>query len=161
METNKCNVCGKEFIVTPRMKTLCSVECRLESKRISSRKQLEKKKEENRKLLGTRKCSVCGKEFAPKNSRQVRCSRSCTRKKGTEYKQEYRAITKKQIADEKKARVQKEKELVKYSVLAGKEKTSYGKYESKFYLAKQSEEMANRRRELYDEWERKRNNGNQ
>lgn len=161
MEINRCNVCGKEFIVTPRMKTLCSAECRLESKRISSRKQMQKKREENRKLLGTRFCTVCGKEFAPKNSLQVRCSRSCTQKRGTEYKQEYRKITKKQIADEQKARAKNEKELVKYSVLAGNEKTSYGKYESRFYLEKQSEEMAKRRRELDAEWERKRKNGNQ
>lgn len=155
MEIKKCKICGKEFVVTPRTKTLCSAECRIESKRLSSRKQMQESREANRKRLGTRFCSVCGKEFAPKNGRQVRCSRSCTKKIGTEYKQEYRKVTKKQIADEEKLRKKKEKELVKYSVLAGKEKTSYGKYESQFYIAKQSEEMAKRRRELDAEWERK------
>jgi hypothetical protein len=161
MEINKCNVCGKEFIVTPRMKTLCSAECRLESKRISSRKQLQKKKEEKRKLLGTRKCTVCGKEFAPKNSRQVRCSRACTREKSTEYKQEYRRVTKKQIAEEQKLREKKVNELVGMSVQAGNAHTTYGKLEMQNYLAKQSLEMAKRRRELDAEWERKRKNGNQ
>ena len=120
---------------------------------------MKKKREENRKQIGMKKCEVCGKEFSPKNRLQVRCSRDCTRDRGAEYKQKHRKITKKQIADEQKAREKKEKELVKYSVLAGNEKTSYGKYESKFYIAKQSEEMAKRRRELDAEWERKRNNG--
>ena len=161
MEINKCKVCGKEFIVTPRMKTLCSAECRLESKRISSRKQMQKKREENRKLLGTRKCEVCGKEFAPKNSRQVRCSRSCTRRIGTEYKQAYRKVTKKQIADAQKLSEKKANELVEFSVLAYKGGRSYGKMEMMNYLAKQSEDMAKRRRELDAGWERKKNNGNQ
>jgi hypothetical protein len=161
MEIRKCNVCGKEFIVTPRMKTLCSAECRLEGKRISSRKQMQKKSEERRKLLGTKKCEVCGKEFAPKNSLQVRCSRSCTKKIGTEYKRAYRKITKKEIADAQKARANKEKELTGMSVQAGNAHTTYGKLEMQKYLAKQSLEMERRRRELDAEWERKRKNGNQ
>lgn len=161
MEINKCKICGKEFIVTSRTKTICSAECRLENKKLMSRRQMQKRKEENRKLLGTKKCEVCGKEFAPKNSLQVRCSRSCTRKTGTEYKQAYRKITKKEIEEGQKLRAKKEKELVGMSVQAGNAGTSYGKYESQFYLAKQSEEMAKRRRELDAEWERKRNNGNQ
>ncbi len=161
METNKCKICGKEFIVTPRMKLICSAECRIENKKIIARRNAQKMREENRRRLGTKQCAVCGKEFSPKNSRQVRCSRNCTKNRSSEYKAEYRKITKKQIADEQKARAKKEKELVRYSVLAGNEKTSYGKYESQFYLAKQSEEMAKRRRELDAEWERKKNNGNQ
>lgn len=161
METNKCRVCGKEFIVTPRMKVLCSAECRLESKRIRSRNQMQKKSAENRQQLGMRKCEVCGKEFAPKNSRQVRCSRSCTRRIGNEYKQAYRKVTKKQIADAQKQSEKKANELVEFTVLAYKGGRSYGKLEMMDYLAKQSEEMAKRRRELDAEWERKRKNGNQ
>lgn len=161
MEINKCKICGKEFIVTPRMKLICSAECRIENKKIIARRNAQKMREENRMRLGTKKCAVCGKEFSPKNSRQVRCSRSCTQKRGTEYKQEYRKITKKQIADEQKRRKQKEKELTGMSVQAGKAGMTYGKLEMQDYLAKQSFEMAKRRRELDAEWERKRKNGNQ
>lgn len=162
METRKCKVCGNEFAVTPKNKTLCSDACRKESDRLSAKKQAEERKAINRKLLGTKFCTVCGKEFAPKNNRQVRCSRVCTRKLGNDYKQEYRKVTKKQIAEEQKLRVKKEKELVEFTVQAWKSGgRSYGKMEMMNYLAKQSEEMAKRRRELDAEWERKRKNGNQ
>jgi hypothetical protein len=115
---------------------------------------------ENRRMLGTKICTVCGKEFAPKNSRQVRCSRTCTIERRTEYKREYRK-TKKQIAEDQKIRNTKVNPIVEVGVQAGKAGTSYGKYESRFYIARQSEEMAKRRRELDAEWERKRKNGNQ
>ena len=159
--TTKCKICGKEFMTTPRHKTICSAECKIENNRINVRKHAQKKREERRLELGTRKCVVCGKEFSPRNGNQVRCSKKCTEKRHRDYKAEYRRITKKELTEERKQRAKNSKELVKMSVQAGKAHTTYGKLELQDYLAKQSLEMAKRRRELDLEWERKRKNGNQ
>lgn len=158
MEIKRCKICGN--IVPAGMRTLCSEECRQQSKRLNSCRHQRKIRSENRMVLGMKICTVCGKEFSPKNSRQVRCSRTCTKEGRTDYKRKYR-MTKKQMAEEQKRRDTKANPIVKFGVQAGKAGTSYGKYESQFYLAKQSEEMAKRRRELDAEWERKRKNGNQ
>jgi endogenous inhibitor of DNA gyrase (YacG/DUF329 family) len=161
MEITKCKICGKEFITTPRHQTICSAECRIENNRVNVRNYARKKREERRMELGTRFCTVCGKEFSPKNGNQIRCSRRCTQNRSGEYKAEYRKVTKQQMQAEQKLRAKKEKEIVAMSVQAGKAHTTYGKLEMQNYLAKQSLEMARRRRELDAEWERKRKNGNQ
>ena len=160
METNKCKICGKEFIATPRHKIICSAECKIENNRINVRNYAQRKRAERRMELGTKKCAVCGKEFSPRNSNQVRCSRKCTKSRSGEYKAEYRKITKKQMQTEQKLRERNGKEIIEMSVQAGKAHTTYGKLEMQNYLAKQSLEMARRRRELDAEWERKRKNGN-
>ena len=161
MEFTKCKICGKEFLATPRHKTICSAECKIENNRINVRNHARKIREANRKRLGTKFCTVCGKEFAPKNSNQVRCSRQCTKSRSGEYKAGYKKVTKQQMQAEQKLRARNEKEIVKMSVQAGKAHTTYGKLEMQNYLAKQSLEMERRRRELDAEWERKRKNGNQ
>lgn len=161
MEITKCKICGKEFITTPRHKTICSAECRIENNRVNVRNYTRKKREERRRELGTRFCTVCGKEFSPKNGNQIRCSRRCTQNRSGEYKAEYRKATKQQMQTEQKLREKNGKAIVKMSVQAGKAHTTYGKLEMQNYLAKQSLEMERRRRELDAEWERKRKNGNQ
>ena len=65
------------------------------------------------------------------------------------------------MSHEQKLRERNSKEIIAMSVQAGNAHTTYGKLELQNYLAKQSLEMAKRRRELDLEWERKKNNGNQ
>lgn len=161
MGTIKCKICGKKFTTNNKTKKICSPACKIENNRINVRIHAQKKREEKRKALGTRKCTVCGKEFSPRNGRQVRCTPKCTKSRSGEYKAEYRKITKQQMSYEQKLREQNGKEIIAMSVKAGNAHTTYGKLELQDYLAKQSLEMAKRRRELDLEWERKRNNGNQ
>lgn len=154
-----CKICGKEFTPTSKCKTICSDECREKNVKLMFREQARKRREKNREHLGAKFCEVCGKEFVPRTSLQVRCSSACTAKRGTVYKRENQRAKKEQLTLEKKLRVDKEAEIAKLTVQAWKEyKTSYGKLEMQNYLAKQSDEMAKRRRELDAEWERKKRN---
>lgn len=152
----KCRICGKEFTPSKESRTLCSDECRREAKRMNANEYRVRRIAQNRKRLGTRFCTVCGKEFVPKTSQQVRCSPECTRMRATEYKRENVRNNKQRIAEAQKTKKSKEKELLEFNYQAMKAKRTYGKHELKFYLEKQSEEMARRRRELEAEWERKR-----
>ena len=91
----------------------------------------------------------------------VRCSPACTAKRASVYASENKRLKKVLVAEDKKAKKNREKELVEFTVQAWKEgRMSYGKHEMQNYLSKQSDEMARRRRELDLEWERKRKNGN-
>lgn len=161
METIKCKICGKEFTTNIKTKRICSPACKIENNRINVRNHAKKLREKRRLELGIRKCTVCGKEFSPRNGRQVRCTPNCTKSRRGEYKAEYRKVTKQQMQAEQKLRERNGKAIVAMSVQAGNAHTTYGKLELQDYLAKQSLEMAKRRRELDAEWERKRNNGNQ
>lgn len=155
----KCRICGKEFAPEHKNTRLCSEECRKENKKLHSRKQTSektaKRREKNSSL--TRVCIVCGKEYPVKNWNQKMCSEKCViehrRKAQLIYKKEKRQEVVKVIT----RRNRKQIPLVQDSVEAEKAGTSYGKYALIPYLAKQSEEMAKRRRELDAEWERKRN----
>lgn len=155
----ECKICGKEFTPSKESKTICSDECRKIGKRINVKRYTQKKSNERQMMLGIRFCEVCGKEFHPRNSRMVRCSNACTASRGSVYKRENRKLKKELIAEDKKQRKSREAELAQFTVQAWKEGRSYGKHEMQNHLAKQSEEMAKRRRELDAEWERKRKNG--
>lgn len=153
----KCKICGREFESSYKHATLCSEECRKENKRLHARKQTVDRREKNRALMGTGICVVCGKEFPLKNWNQKVCSKGCILKHKSKTKAINRLKKKEQIVAIAKHKEQKMIPLVKDSVAAQKAGTSYGKYAIKPYLAKQSEEMAKRRRELDAEWEKKRN----
>ena len=154
-----CKICGKEFTPSSKCKTICSDECREKNVKLMFREQARRRREKNREHLGTKFCEVCGKEFVPRTSLMVRCSSACTAKRGIVYKRENRKVKKEKIAVAKKLKVDREAEIDKLTVQAWTEyKTSYGKLEMKNYLAKQSDEMAKRRRELDAEWERKKRN---
>lgn len=152
----KCKICGKEFTPSKESRVLCSDECRKESQRVALRRQQEKRRAKARELLGTRFCEVCGKEFVPRTRMMVRCSPACTAQLGNIYKQGSRKAKRERITEGKKRRKNKHDQIAEFTVNAWKEGRSYGKQEMQGYLAKQSEEMAQRRKELDAEWERKR-----
>lgn len=157
MEKIRCKICGREFESSCKHAQLCSEECRKENKKIHSKKHADKCKEQNRALMGTRICTVCGKEFSPKNWNQKVCSKECV----PENRRKRDAI-KKQKKKEEKVKVKNKRRrkiipLVQDSLKAQEAGMSYGKYAAIPYLAKQSEEMAKRRRELDAEREKKRN----
>lgn len=152
----KCKICGKEFTPTSDCRTICSDECRKENKRLSARQYQKQKSQQHQLMLGTRTCEVCGKDFHPRTRLMVRCSPACTAKLGTLFKQESRKTKKEQMTIERKLRRDREAEIAELTVQGWKEgKRSYGKQEMQSYLAKQSDEMAKRRRELDAEWEKK------
>lgn len=153
----KCKICGKSFTPAHKSTKLCSEECKKESKKLSSKKQTDKRREINRALMGTRFCEVCGKEFPIKNWNMKRCSKECTLEQKRSLDRINKRKKREQAVTVRKQKEQKMIPLVKDSVAAQKECTSYGKYAIKPYLANQSEEMAKRRRELDAEWEKKRN----
>lgn len=156
-----CKICGKEFETPYHHASLCSEECRDENKRLHARKQTVDRREKNRALMGTRVCVVCGKEFQIKNWNMKMCSKECILKQKSSTKTINKRKKKEQAVTVQKQKKKKLSQLVQYSLDAEKAGTSYGKYESRSYIAKQSEEMAKRRRELDAEWERKRKNGKQ
>ena len=156
----KCKICGKEFEQTNKSRVLCSDECRMMNKRVMASDYAKKVRDERRERLGTRTCEVCGKEFIPRNSIMVRCSSACTEKRLRVYANENKRLKREQVAEDKKLKKNREKELLDFNLEALHCGKSYGKHEMTFYLAKQSDEMARRRRELDLEWERKRKNGN-
>ena len=157
----KCRICGMEFESSHRQARLCSEECRKENKKIVARKQTAKKtaerREKNSALMEQKTCVVCGKKFLANNWIQKVCSKECT----LEHRRKTQAINKqKKKEDVVKVitrRNRKQIPLVQDSLKAEEAGTTYGKYALIPYLAKQSEEMAKRRRELDAEWERKRN----
>lgn len=152
-----CKICGKSFIPAHKNSKLCSEECKKESRKLSSKKQTAERREINRALMGTRFCEVCGKEFPIKNWNMKRCSKECTREQKRSIDRNNKRKKREQVAAVAKQKKQKQIPLVCDSVKAQKEHTTYGKYAIRPYLAKQSEEMAKRRRELDAEWEKKRN----
>ena len=157
MEEIKCKICGKQFTPAHKNVKLCSDECKKESKRLSAKKQTVDRREKNRALMGTRICEVCGKEFPIKNWNMKRCSKECTLEQKKSTDRINKRKKREQVVTVAKQKKQKQIQLVQDSLEAQKASTSYGKYALKPYLAKQSEEMAKRRRELDAEWERKRN----
>lgn len=153
----QCKICGREFESSYKHAQICSEECREENKKLHARKQTADRREKNRALMGTRFCTVCGKEFPIKNWNQKVCSKECVLKHRSKTKAINKRKKKEQIVAVAKQKEQKMIPLVKDSVAAQKAGTSYGKHAAVPYLAKQSEEMAKRRRELDAEWEKKRN----
>lgn len=156
-----CKICGKEFEASYKRTKLCSAECKKENKKLYARNQAIERKEKNRELMGTKFCVVCGKEFSARNWNQKTCSRKCFK----EHARKTDAINKKKKKEEvvkvKNERSRKQIASVQDNQKAQEAGMSYGKYALIPYLAKQSKEMAKRRRELDAEWERKRKNGNQ
>ena len=115
-----------------------------------------RKRKESRSLVKMKSCEVCGKEFMPRTSLQVRCSKTCTATLGNQYKWENCKKRKAELAEGKKRKKSKEKELVEFNTQALAAGKTYGKHELQSFLEKQSIEMAKRRREMEIEWERKR-----
>ena len=152
-----CTVCGKEFSYTHNRVTMCSEACRNKSKRMIALRQLEKRKEKTRERLGTRICKVCGKEFQPKNPQMLMCSKDCNGNKNrlNANKRKLREKAKVQKAVVASKKKQKNAELVQETVLAKQDGLSYGKAKMNLYIERQSIEMAIRRRQLQEEWERR------
>ena len=152
----KCKICGKEFALSKECRTICSDECRIQDRRLNAKEYSARKRKESRSLVKMKSCEVCGKEFMPRTSLQVRCSKTCTATLGNQYKWENCKKRKAELAEGKKRKKSKEKELVEFNLKALEAGRTYGKHELQSFLEKQSIEMAKRRRELEIEWERKR-----
>ena len=152
-----CTMCGRGFVPAHNNAKLCSDECRAKSAKLIAFKQNEKRKEENRRKLGVRTCKICGTEFVPKNPQMVMCSRDCHRRKRNADRRSPKREVKRVYVVKKKP--DKNEKLVQKAVLALESGMSYGKAELQTYLEKQSIEMAIRRRQMQDEWERRKQNG--
>ena len=152
-----CKICGKGFSPVHHNSTLCSDECRAKSARQIAIQQGAKRRERTRERLGTRFCKVCGKEFAPKHSQMVMCSKNCNKNKNrinaNKRRRTKEAKVQKAIVISK--RIEKNEKLVREAVQAKEAGLSYGKAEMKRYLEKQSIEMAIRRKQMQEEWERR------
>lgn len=103
-DIDKCEVCGKEYIITGSLQKYCK-ECAAEAiaaidreqalKWLKDNKDNEKRRRDRKDATATIKCVVCGNLFMPSIGGNVTCSPECAQKyrkqQNAEYQNEHRS----------------------------------------------------------------------